>query len=229
MREGKGFYNKHSKPQHSAVAFGLPLLEHAVEGVRRRASDNLAVAVFHTDLPTNDFDPLFALLSSPTAICMACPTSSLTRRASPSTSGSSLTLKHRAHELSPGGRLVVMGGASDERGNSGAEGLLDMANAALQEIVDVGALRAGVLELESSSEVVLPDPFWPEYEQSGDAKTFGADYAEFFRAAYGPSLFGALDADRTSQEREKIASDPATAACAWHVALLLIAKRSARN
>ncbi|CAN5894045.1 hypothetical protein BH18ACT11_BH18ACT11_14020 [soil metagenome] len=28
---------------------------------------------------------------------------------------------------------------------------------------------SGVLELESSSEVVLPDPFWPEYEHSRDA------------------------------------------------------------
>jgi hypothetical protein len=33
------------------------------------------------------------------------------------------------------------------------------------------------LDLESSSEVVLPDPFWPEYEQSGDANAFAADYA----------------------------------------------------
>ena len=33
VMEGKGFYNKHSRPQHSAVAFGLPLLERAVEAV----------------------------------------------------------------------------------------------------------------------------------------------------------------------------------------------------
>ncbi len=97
VMEGKGFYNRHSGPQRGAVAFGLPLLERAIEavplpnpadevfqvadyrvvggnnsmepmrtvieGVRRRASDDLAV--FHTDLPTSDFDPLFALLSSP--------------------------------------------------------------------------------------------------------------------------------------------------------------------
>ena len=72
-----------------------------------------------------------------------------------------------------------------------------MANAALHEMVDGDTLRPGEyermviptynralkefessfsssqkdssLELESSSEVVLPDPFWPEYEQSGDA------------------------------------------------------------
>jgi hypothetical protein len=56
-----------------------------------------------------------------------------------------------------------------------------------------------------------------------------------------PSLFGALDADRSTQERkkitgsfdaslqEKVAADPGTAKCAWRVALLLISKRSARQ
>jgi len=143
---------------------------------------------------------------------------------------------------------------------------MDMANAALQEMVVGGTLRSSEyermviptynrtlkefeapfsadpehspLELESSSEVVLPDPFWPEYEQSGDAQAFAADYEAFFRAAYGPSLFGELDADRTPQEhqqigdafydslREKVVADPATAACNWHVVLLLIARRA---
>src|SRR5215213_8135902 len=60
-----------------------------IEGVQRRASDGLAVYVFHTDVPTNDFDPLFALLSSPDSYLRGCPTSSLSRRASLSTSGSS--------------------------------------------------------------------------------------------------------------------------------------------
>jgi hypothetical protein len=51
-------------------------------------------------------------------------------------------LDHRSHELRPGGRLVVLGGASDDEGGSGAEGLMDMANAALQEMVDSGTLRS---------------------------------------------------------------------------------------
>ena len=33
VMEGNGFYNRHSRPQRGAVAFGLPLLEHAVEAV----------------------------------------------------------------------------------------------------------------------------------------------------------------------------------------------------
>jgi hypothetical protein len=348
VMEGKGFYNKHSRPQHSAVAFGLPLLERAVEAVslpdpgdvfgvadygvagghnsmepvqtiidvvRRRGSDDLAVSVFHTDLATNDFDTLFELLSSPDSylrgtsnvfayaagksfyerlfpasqihigwnaiavhwlsrVPATIPDHIWSNRAKDAVKEAFARqseqdwrsfLDHRGHELRPGGRLVVLGGASDADGNSGAEGLLDLANAALQEMVDGGTLRAGeyermviptynrtleefeapfsgvsaagVLELESSSEITLPDPFWPECEQSGDAQAFGTDYAEFFRAAYGPSLFGALDADRSPQEskkitgsfdaslQEKVAADPGTAKCAWRVALLLIAKK----
>jgi hypothetical protein len=160
----------------------------------------------------------------------------------------------------------VLGGASDKEGSSGAEGLMDMANAALQGLVDGDTIRSSeyermviptynrslkefealfsagaensLVKLESSSEVALPDPFWPEYEQSGDARAFGVAYEEFFRAAYGPSLFGELDADRTPQEREqitdafydslrdKVAADPAKAACNWRVVLLLIARNS---
>ena len=98
VMESKGFYNRHSRPQRGVVAFGLPLLEHAIgavplpdpgevlqvadygvaggnnamepmrtiiDGVRRRSFEDLAVSVFHTDLPTNDFDTLFTLLASP--------------------------------------------------------------------------------------------------------------------------------------------------------------------
>src|SRR5919206_3626901 len=85
VMEGKGFYNRHSRPQRGAVAFGLPLLEHAIGavplpgpgevlqvadygvaggknsmepmrtiigGTRRRASEELAISLFHTHFPT---------------------------------------------------------------------------------------------------------------------------------------------------------------------------------
>lgn len=289
-----------------------------IDGVRRRVSDAPAISVFHTDIPTNDFDSLFTLLSSPdgylretsgvfayaegksfyerlfpesqihigwnaiavhwlSRVPATIPDHIWSNRATGTVKESFARqseqdwhafLDHRGHELRPQGRLVVLGGASDEHGSSGAEGLLDMANAALREMVDGGILGSGEygrmvvptynrtleefrapfsggstasdLELESSSEVVLPDPFWPEYEKGGDARAFANDYTEFFRAAFGPSLFGALDADRAPQEREritdafygrlreKVAEDPATAKCEWHVALLLIAKKSDR-
>jgi hypothetical protein len=349
VMEGKGFYNRHSRPQRGAVAFGLPLLEHAIGavplpgpgevlqvadygvaggknsmepmrtiigGTRRRSSEDLAISVFHTDLPTNDFDTLFTLLASPDSYLQGTSNAfayaggqSFYERIFPdsyihlgwnaiaihwlsrvpatipghiwsnravgtvkeafarqSEGDWRAFLDHRSHELRPGGRLVVLGGASDDEGGSGAEGLMDMANAALQEMVDGGTLRSSeyermaiptynrtlkefqapfsagsadsTLELESSNEVVLPDPFWPEYEQSGDTHAFAADYEEFFRAAYGPSLFGELDTARAPQERQqiadafydslrkKVAADPARAVCNWHVVLLLIAKRS---
>jgi hypothetical protein len=216
MMEGKGFYNKHSRPQHSAVAFGLPLLERAVEAVplpepgevfriadygvaqgynsmepvrtvidvlRRRASGDLAISVFHTDLATDDFDSLFELLSSPDSylqgtsnvfayaagesfyeqlfpasqihlgwnaiavhwlsrVPVTIPDHIWSNRtkgavkeafARQSEQDWRTFLDHRAHELRPGGRLVVLEGASDEHGNSGAEGLLDMANSALRD------------------------------------------------------------------------------------------------
>jgi hypothetical protein len=167
-----------------------------IEGVRRRASDDLAVSVFHTDIPTNDFDPLFALLSSPDSylrevsnvfayaegksfyerlfpvsrihigwnaiavhwlsrVPAAIPDHIWSNRATGAVKEAfarqseqdwQTFLDHRGHELRPGGRLVVLGGASDERGSSGAEGLLDMANAALQEMVDGGVLGSGEYE-----------------------------------------------------------------------------------
>ena len=311
VMEGKGFYNTQVfQVADYGVAGGNNSMEPmrtVIEGVRRRASDDLAISVFHTDLPTNDFDPLFTLLASPegylqgtsnvftyaggrsfyerlfpeaqihigwnaiavhwlSRVPATIPDHIWSNRATGTVKEAfarqseedwQAFLEHRAHELRPGGRLVVLGGASDEKRSSGAEGLMDLANAALQGMVDEGTLRPGEyermviptynrtlkefeapfsagsedspLELESSSEVALPDPFWPEYEQSSDAEAFATAYKEFFRAAYGPSLFGALDADRTPQEQEqkadafydslwkKISADPVTAVCNWRV------------
>lgn len=50
-------------------------------------------------------------------------------------------LGHRAHELRRTGRLIVLGGARADDGTSGAEGLMDAADAALRALVDAGALR----------------------------------------------------------------------------------------
>ena len=63
-------------------------------------------------------------------------------------------LEHRQHELKARGR--VLGGASDEHGNS-------------------------------------------------DAEAFAAAYTDFFRAAFGPSIFGALDPARASKEHPHLA------------------------
>ncbi len=275
-------------------------------------STNFPIAVVHTDIPTNDFDPLFKLLASPNsylngvtnvfayaagksfyeqlfpdaqvslgwnAIAVhwlsAIPTTIPNHIWSNFATGAVKAafaaqsradwenfLTHRGQELVPGGRLVVLGGASDDDGKSDAEGLMNMTNSALQELVAEGALKAteyahmviptynrtlaeftapfsqndmaGVLELESASKVALDDPYWNAFQKDGDAAAFANSYTDFFRAAYGPSLFGALDPAAQQQIadafdaklRAKISADPATAITHWRVVLLLIAKKS---
>ncbi|HTZ86096.1 MAG TPA: hypothetical protein VMB05_05450 [Solirubrobacteraceae bacterium] len=55
-------------------------------------------------------------------------------------------LEHRAAELVPGGQLVIVGSGADEHGRSGAEGLLDLANGALREMVSEGTLSPAEYE-----------------------------------------------------------------------------------
>ncbi|HTA05337.1 MAG TPA: hypothetical protein VK774_03145, partial [Solirubrobacteraceae bacterium] len=49
-------------------------------------------------------------------------------------------LGHRFDELVPGGQLVIVGSGADDHGRCGAEGLLELANGALREMVAEGAL-----------------------------------------------------------------------------------------
>ncbi|MGF1471107.1 MAG: hypothetical protein ACFB50_05095 [Rubrobacteraceae bacterium] len=315
VMQGEGFYNRHSKPQHSVVELGLSLLPQAVEAVplpvpgevfsvadygvaggrnsvepvrmiidtvRRRAGQDLPVSVVHTDIPANDFNPLFGLLSSPegylaglsnvfayvegrsfyerlfpdaqvhvgwsasavnwlSSVPAPIPdhiwSNRATGRVREAFAGQSgrdwrQFLDHRRHELKPGGRLVVLGNASDDYGSTGAEGLLDLANGALQEMVQEKILgpdeygrmviptynrtleeyeapfsEAGIaddLELESASVAALEDPFWAEYQQNGDLGAYADSYADFFQAAGGSSLLAALDEGRSDIEGQEI-------------------------
>jgi SAM dependent carboxyl methyltransferase len=127
-------------------------------------------------------------------------------------------LVHRRAELVPGGRLVIVGSGADAGGRSGAEGLLDLANDVLAEMVSDGALAPGVyermviptyyrtreefiaglgaasvaegLELESCSEDALSDPLWSEFQRTGDLDTYARAMSDFTRAFSEPSLFG---------------------------------------
>lgn len=128
-------------------------------------------------------------------------------------------LTERARELVPGGELVVVGSGAADDGKAGAEGLMRIANDALQAMVASGELTASAyaemliptyyrtkaewaaplavggslhdaFTLEEMTPVVLDDPFFPAYERSGDAQTFAADYTAFFRAFSEPCLFG---------------------------------------
>jgi hypothetical protein len=52
----------------------------------------------------------------------------------------------RSRELRPGGQLVVMAGLRDAAGHCGLDGVMDLANEALQELVAAGTLTAAAYE-----------------------------------------------------------------------------------
>ncbi len=141
-------------------------------------------------------------------------------------------LDHRAHEMRAAGRLIVLGGASDQHGESGADGLMEMANASLQAMVDEQWLRSGEyermmiptyrrtpeeflqpffgqevnedLELEDHSLVILPDLLHERYEEDGDVDAYASARAEQFTTTYGAALFRVLDPDRSSDDRRSL-------------------------
>ena len=136
-------------------------------------------------------------------------------------------LRHRAAELRPGGRLVVVVPVLDRDGSWGIGELAARTTAALREMVRDGALREAELarmvvpvynrtaaELEApfadrTLDLVVeaqsldrtPDPLWQAYLASRDAAALADGYAGFVRAAFGPTLAGALDPDRSPDER----------------------------
>jgi len=55
-------------------------------------------------------------------------------------------LQYRALEMQLSARLLVVGSGADACGNSGAEGLIDLANSVLQELVKEGVLFASEYE-----------------------------------------------------------------------------------
>jgi SAM dependent carboxyl methyltransferase len=140
-------------------------------------------------------------------------------------------LAARAVELRQSGRLVVVGGAALDDGSSGAEGLMDMANVALQELVDGGQLHPveyarmtiptwnrttaeftepfdlhNPLELRRHTERTLPDVYLAAYREEGSLDRYVAAVAGFFQAAFDDSLWAALDPTTNQSRREEIAT-----------------------
>jgi SAM dependent carboxyl methyltransferase len=121
-------------------------------------------------------------------------------------------LAARARELRRGGRLVVQGIASDDRGERvSASRLLRVMWRAAEDLADQGLLNrdrlaayvfpvycrspcearrpieagsglARELELVSESLDEVPSPYWEDYESSGDAEKYADAYVEFVRA-----------------------------------------------
>jgi hypothetical protein len=174
-------------------------------------------------------------------------------------------LTHRAREVRPGGQLVVVGGAAEDDGSSGAEGLMDAANAVLVELVGDGVLdpaeyarmtiptwnrtraeflaplRDGPLaqawRLEEHELLALPDTVLEQYDRTGDADAFADAVTTFFGAAFGPSLYSALDPARDpsavravtaafeSRLKARIVADPRAVETHWHVVMLRLTRR----
>ena len=130
-------------------------------------------------------------------------------------------LSMRARELCPGGRLVVLAMAADYRGELGQRALVNAIYGALVDLVGRGFLSAVELErmavpsmARTRAEFLAPfaaegcfgslrveeieiylgeDYFWSEFERSGDAQAYGAQWAAFSRASAFPSLAKNLD------------------------------------
>jgi hypothetical protein len=140
-------------------------------------------------------------------------------------------LAARALELRQSGRLVVIGGAALDDGSSGAEGLMEMANNALRELVDSGKLHPAEyarmtiptwnrttaefiepfesqspLKLRRHEERTLPDVYLAAYREDGSLDRYASAVAGFFRAAFDDSLWGALDPTTTQARKEEIAA-----------------------
>lgn len=163
-------------------------------------------------------------------------------------------LSARAAEFREGGQIVIVGSSADDRGFAGAEGLMNLANDELRAMVRRRSITGdqydnmaiptyyrthaefeapftadSPFELIESTPTVLQDPFWPAYEQTHDAQAFAAAYTAFFRAFSEPSLFGEAKTPAADEfyagVQQRIAADPAAAACKWQLLLMRIKRR----
>jgi len=130
-------------------------------------------------------------------------------------------LSLRAREMRPGARLVVvLPTPPDDLESSGIAGLMDSANAVLEDMVAEGAITAGEraamvlgahprkkcellapfakdgyfqrLAVENYDELGLPDAAWTEYLNAGDKEVLASKRARSFRSTFMPSLDSAL-------------------------------------
>ena len=130
-------------------------------------------------------------------------------------------LSHRATELRPGGRLVILVPARDSKGLHGTESLQDHANTVLSEMVGEGFLKSDERERmvltahpKSLSDLLAPfgafgnfeglsveycdvapgsDPVWDAFQNHANPEQLAAQHAAFFRITFGPTLATALE------------------------------------
>ena len=247
----------------------------AIRAFRHRDGHQRPILVYHVDLPVNDFNSLFEVLSGnresyvqsePSVFSAAIgrsfyepvlppgsvdfgwssfaalwlsripaliPGHILPLRASGAVrtafeSQAAMDWKwflcHRAIELRPGGRLMVVLPGRDRDGLVGLEPLFDLANHVLGDMILQGHLISGEqeqmvlgtyprqkaelmapfdvdgqfhgLRVEAFDEITLPDAAWLDFEEHGDATALASARARFFRSAFAPTLALALEPGR---------------------------------
>jgi hypothetical protein len=130
-------------------------------------------------------------------------------------------LAHRAAELQPGGRLVILSMAVDDQGDFGYRSSVDAIYGSLADLVGDGVISAAEMHRmviptfgRSRQDFLAPfakagsfaglsieeleifygeDHIWEEFKKHGDAESFGAGWAAFSRASVGPTLAASLD------------------------------------
>ena len=139
-------------------------------------------------------------------------------------------LEARRAELRPGGELVVVGGAADPDGTSGAEALMGTLSEVVRGLVDDGEVSAAELArmtiptwnrtpaeylapladphaplaLMEHRTATLPDVFLTHFGQHGDAARLADEATAFVRAFSEPSLLAGLDPGRDPADRARI-------------------------
>jgi hypothetical protein len=131
-------------------------------------------------------------------------------------------LTTRSRELCPGGRLVVLTMATDDNGEFGYGPIVDAIYGTLLDMIGRGFLseeearrmviptfgrtrgqfmepfaengRCADLSIEEFNLFHGEDRIWTQFETSGDARAFGAQWTAFSRASVFPTLAASLDA-----------------------------------
>ena len=139
-------------------------------------------------------------------------------------------LTHRANELRPEGRLVVVVPGANEDGVSGFENIMNHANAVLDEILDEGAITVdergrmalGVwprsksdllapfsetcrfrnLVVESCEMSQLPDAAWVEHARDKNKEALVNKHVGFYCSTFVPSLTAALAHSQDADVRQ---------------------------
>jgi len=141
-------------------------------------------------------------------------------------------LSMRAREMRPGARLVVVLPATPVRGSHTFAGFMNVANAALEEMVHDGVITAEErrymvllsyarrkeellapfardaqfqrLYVEACEMESIVDPVWADYQRDSDRLALARGQARFFRAVFTPSLAAGLDGKRQAGFGEEL-------------------------